>query len=511
MNLRLSPKLCLWIIAAFSIALLISFVVLDQMAPAGRRLAKVRGEDPVSYFAIAHSILFDHDFNQTNEFEHMPPDGRFWTANQAATGLPGCPWGLGYSFLEIPLLAMGTGVDALAGNPADGYSHWAVFFYCIGTVLITGCGLVALFLFLRSVGEYWQIMPEDHQSVYALFVTLVIFFGTNVGYYAFSMMAHSSTFLCASVFLGIWWRFRESESARGWLVLGLAGGFLSITRWQDVLYLGGPLLFDLFGGDVLKKRAAWWQSRALYAAGIAVWWIPQVLEWKAIYGKYITIPQGGGIFSFPPPHILQVLFSTQVGWFIWTPVTILGVIGLILGATKVPRIYLPWIIILALQTAVVGSVSFWHGIESFGARYMMSNTPLVGFGLITFIGASTVWVRRGLAVACAACCVFTMLFAVQFRLDLVPRETPLTFSELFTDKLRLPKVRKRHAAVQQALAFLANNNPDAAIQVLESVRPLGEDRFVDQLLAKAYRAAGKTQQADAFDSRYQQFLSSRLF
>src|SRR5580704_420895 len=238
MDLRMSRGRGLWIIFAFSLAILGAYITLDQIAPAGRRLVKIRGEDPVNYFGIAHSVLFDHDFNLNNEYEHMPPDGRLWTLNQPSTGLPGSPWGLGYSFLEMPLLALGTGVDAVAGNPANGYSHWAVFLYCMGSPILAGCGLAALFLLLRSVAEYWEIMPEDHQSAYALFVTLAIFFGSNVGYYAFSQMSHSSTFLFASLFLMIWWRVRDSELSRDWVLLGLVGGFLSICRWQDVLFLG---------------------------------------------------------------------------------------------------------------------------------------------------------------------------------------------------------------------------------------------------------------------------------
>jgi hypothetical protein len=500
----------LWIIFAFSLAILGTYITLDQIAPAGRRLVKIRGEDPVNYFGIAHSILFDHDYNLNNEYEHMPPDGRFWTQNQPGTGLPGSPWGLGYSFLEIPLLALGTGVDAVAGNPADGYSHWAVFFYCIGSPILAACGLAALFLLLRSVAEYWGIMPEDHQSAYALFTTLAIFFGTNVGYYAFSQMSHSSTFLFASLFLMIWWRVRDSESPRDWVILGLVGGFLSICRWQDVLFVGGPLLYDLFGGDWLK-RSAWWRTRLLYALGIGVWWIPQVLQWKAIYGKYITIPQGGGIFSFPPPHVLQVLLSSQTGWFIWTPITVLGVAGLVAGAIKATRIYLPWIIVLTLQTLVIGSVSFWSGLESFGARYMLSNTPLIGLGLITIFGVSAVWIKRSVAVACALFCVYTSLFAIQFRLDLVPTESPLTFSELVTDKLHLLQVRQRRAEAKQAAELIAKGDPNAAVRILEDARSQGEDRNVDMYLAQAYRAAGMTEQADAADLRYKKLLDSRLF
>lgn len=502
--------MCLRIILAFSITLTIAFVSLDRLAPAGRRLVKIRGEDPVAYFGIAHSVLFDRDFNLNNEYARMPPDGRFWTATRPETGLPGSPWGLGYSLLEVPLLALGTGVDAIAGNPADGYSQWAVFFYCIGSLLMASGGMTALFVLLRSAGDFLQAGQSERNSAWALFVAFAVFFGTNVGYYAFSQMSHSSTFLFAALFLAIWWRVRESERVRDWLMLGLAGGFLSICRWQDVLYLGGPLLFDLFGAGRLKWPA-WLRNRLVYAAGIGLCWVPQILEWKAIYGKYLTIPQGGGIFSFPPPHMLQVLFSSQGGWFVWTPIALLGAAGLAIGAVRFPRVYLPWIIVLVLQTAVVGSVWFWHGAESFGARYLLSSTPLIGLGIMTALILAPVPLRRGLAVVCFVCCVFTSVFAVQYRFDLVPTETTLTFSELVTDKLRLPAVKERKAAARQALELLTAGDSESAIRILRGAQSLGEDRTVDQYLEKAYRAAGNTAEADAAALRSRKFLDSRLY
>jgi hypothetical protein len=316
--------------------------------------------------------------------------------------------------------------------------------------------------------------------------------------------------LFAGLVLVTWWRVRESESWKEWVILGLIGGFLSICRWQDVLYLAGPLLYDFFGGDWLK-RTGWWRTRLLYGLGIAVCWIPQLLEFKAIYGKYLTIPQGAGIFSFPPPHVLQVLLSSQNGWFIWTPITLLGVAGLVVGAMRAPRIYLPWVVVLTLQALVIGSVSFWSGLESFGARYMLSNTPLIGFGIITIFGVSAVWIRRSVALTCALCCVFTSLFAIQFRLDLVPTETPLTFTELVTDKLRLPQVRQRRAEAKEAVELMARGDPNAAVRILEGTRSLGEDRNVDMYLAQAYRAAGMTEQADAADLTYKKLLQSTLF
>jgi hypothetical protein len=326
-------------------------------------------------------------------------------------------------------------------------------------------------------------------------------------------MSHASTFLFASLYLLLWWRIRDAESTRSWFLLGLTGGFLSICRWQDVLYLSGPFIYDALGGIVFRTRG-WWKSRALFGVGVAICWAPQLMEWKAIYGKYLTIPQGGGIFSFPPAHMLQVLFSSQGGWFIWTPLTLFGVIGLFTGLFRAARIYLPWLIVLTLQTAVVGSVPFWHGLDSFGARYMLSNTPLVGLGLMTLFCALGPVARRTLATASVVCCVFTSVFAIQYRFDLVPTGTTLTASELFTDKFRLSAVKQRRAAAAKAKNLLARGDAQSAaeaIATLESVAPLGEDRRVDQTLAAAYRAAGKPELADAAGQRLDRFLESRLF
>jgi hypothetical protein len=209
--------------------------------------------------------------------------------------------------------------------------------------------------------------------------------------------------------------------------------------------------------------------------------------------------------------MLQVLFSSQNGWFIWTPITILGVVGLFLGAFRSSRVFAPWIAVLTLQLAVVGAVSFWSGAEAFGARYMLSNVPLIAIGLVVIFALSGVRMRRGLAFACIACCVFTMLFAVQFRLNLVPLTTPLTISELLTDKLRLNQVRKRKAAEKAARRSLASGDPSGAIRLLDATFDLGDDRTVDQCLVDAWRAAGDKGQAEAAETRYQRLLESRLY
>jgi hypothetical protein len=506
----MSKRVCQIILISFAVLMLAGFALLDAAAPAGRRAAKVGGLDPVNYFGIAHSLLFDHDFNLNNEFTRIKPDGDLWSKTQPVTGLPSSPWGIGYSVLAIPFLAAGVAVDAAAGNPADGYSHFAIYFYCLTNVVMTGLGLLFLFTFLRDVGTEWGI-PERRASFTALLLAFATFFGTNTGYYAFSQLSHAAVFLFVSIFLSLWWRIRDFDSPARWFTLGLVGGFLSIIRWQDLLFLGGPVLYDLLEGAPLQRRGAWLRSRALFAAAVVVCWIPQIFEWKVIYGKYLTVPQGPAFLSFPPAYMAEVLFSSRNGFFLWTPLTLIGVAGLVYGLFRRGNVLAPWLVVMALELAAAGSMKTWHGFDSFSSRYMNSTCPLIALGLLAFAAAPGLLPRRILAVTTAACCLFTVLFALEFGLHLTPVSDRLTFRELVTDRFEFPRLRRQKQAAAQARTLLASGNASAAVDLLRGAAREGDAREVLGVLTQALRASGNGAEAEKSARQLQELLDSRLW
>ncbi|MDE3198311.1 MAG: hypothetical protein KGN84_18325 [Acidobacteriota bacterium] len=499
-----------WMVAGFGVLMIVAFIALDRVAPADRRLVKIRGEDPVAYFGMAHSVLFDHDFDLSNEFRNVPPVARWWTANQPRTGLPGSPWGLGYSFLETPLLAVGSGLDAWSGGHGDGYGSAAVFCYCLGTVIFAGLGLVALFFLLKEAGAEWGLEDEERRSKYALLLTLATYWGTNVGFYSFSQMGHSATFLFSCLFLLVWWRIRERTALGRWFLLGLIGGMLSICRWQDVLELGIPLMYDLGGGNLAAAAREKWKSRLIYAAGAALWWIPQAAEFKAIYGSYVTVPQAG-YFSFPPSHFWQVLFSTQSGWVAWTPLIGLGLAGLLWAAARRPRLYVPLLLVLTMQVVVVGSISFWDGIGSFSSRYLNSLTPMAAVGAMVLWRVTGRRARFGLTALGLIFCAFTTMFAIEYGLYLAPTTVRMTFSEYVTDKFRPFDLYRRKSAVRTANELLDQGKTGKAIDTLEGALRYGDDREVYQILETACRNAGRIEEADRFREKREEFLRGELF
>lgn len=504
MTTETAQKLLVW----FGAAILVAYAILNVIAPAGRQLAKIRGEDPVNYFGIAHSILFDQDFNLTNEFDHVPPNSRDWTPQQK-TGMPGSPWGIGYSVLEVPLLAAGTALDKLAGNPADGYSEYAILLYCFGSPLFTGIGLVALYHAVRHSGEFsgrGEVAPAV-----ALTVVMSIFFGTNVGYYSFAQLSHASTFMLAGIYLWRWLLARRGDDMRLWALAGLAGGLLSVTRWQDLLYCGGALLYELANGGILHRGKSWWRSRLTFTGMILLCWIPQVAEWKVIYNKYLTIPQGPGFLRFPPEWVGHVMFSTRNGWFTWTPLVVLCCVGLVWGAVKRPRLFGPWSVVLILEIMVVGAMKTWHGVDSFGARYLLSMAPILALGLCVLLVNARGPAKPLLQVAIVVSSLFCSIFAVQYRFDLMATGDRLTVNEILWDKFHLGAAKTRRDALVRANATLEKGDVRSAVAELEAARAWGADRKIEAALSRAYKAAGDDEGASQAAGRYQQILASRLF
>ncbi len=100
-----------------------------------------------------------------------------------------------------------------------------------------------------------------------------------------------------------------------WFILGFAGGCLSICRWQDGVFLAGPLLFDVMGRELWTNPWSWLRSRLFYAFAVGLCWVPQLVEWKIIYGNYLTNPFQANYSTFPPPFVWQVLMS-QPEWLV---------------------------------------------------------------------------------------------------------------------------------------------------------------------------------------------------
>ena len=102
--------------------------------------------------------------------------------------------------------------------------------------------------------------------------------------------------------------------------------------------------------------------------GFALLFVPLMLFWHEIFGAWIVNTYqatGGGIFDWRAGHMLEVLLSTDRGLLVWTPVTLLCIIGVkwLFRADRSLTLLLSGIALLHLY--VISSWSAWSGGDSY--------------------------------------------------------------------------------------------------------------------------------------------------
>jgi hypothetical protein len=514
-------KLTRWAIVSlwiFGVFLVIFLLGLNSVNPGGRPIIKITGSDPVSYYSVAHSILFDGDLDLSNEYHVLKPTQTRWNAIVPATGLPGSPFPIGFSLLELPFLTFGHWVSLLVKGQSDGFSEICMTFYYVGLIFYLCVGMTFLFLFIRSVGLSLGCPPGRAELV-GWFATFAVWPTTTVGHYTLSPMSHVCSFMASAAFLYFWWRAKDSYAWKNWLLCGITGGLLVLCRWEAALFLLVPFFYDIL--YLVRKRhpididwlIVYMRSRFLMLLAVAVLFVPQLIEWKVIYGKYLTIPQGSSFFAWPPRYVLNVLFSTRHGLFVWTPITFIGVAGLLYGARRKPAIGISLLIAIALQVALNGSLpTNWHGNWSFGIRYLTACIPIVALGLAFWLYETSQRIRTVVVVGVCLCAIYTLIFAVQFRLDIVPKDDRLTVQELLVDKIFFYRALNRHYNYSKARSELDRSNLERAIEIAElSGKRYGLDRKHLKVLIEAYEQKGNLEAMKKAQKKLQALLDSRLF
>ena len=479
----------------------------SSFSPADRPIVKITGIDTVAYYGTAHSILFDQDFDLSNQFKILQPVPSRWNAPVPQTGLPSAPFPIGFSILQLPFLVIGVLLEFLFAPTITGYSAFSKTAWFMGVLFYTAWGLNLTLSLLREISQAVGHQRSVGESA-CIKATLLLWPATTLGYYTVSPVPHAVSFFIVSATLWAWWQTKSSNATTRWACFGLAAGMMFLCRWQDALLLVIPVGWELRrwmteGGPFFTT--SYWRSRLACLLMFLLVVTVQTLQWHQVYGHWITIPQGGDFLHWPPSHIPQVLASSQHGWLSWTPIVGLGLVGLVSGFFRAPWLMLLIGLAMCAEISLIGAVSTWHGDRSFGMRYLTSLTPMVGIGLMLAfsMSASKTWQRTSMAVA-LSCAAFTLLFAAQYRLDLVPENQRLSRHEYWSDKFNLPRAIARHRAAQLAERKLHAGDPHAAWHISQSgAQDFGDNAALIDAAKQATQAAGEPGWMEAVIQREQ--------
>jgi hypothetical protein len=179
---------------------------------------RVAASDEIEYFSYLHSIVFDHDLNFRNEYEHFCNlnikdciDSRFketFLDDRTATGLQINFGPIGSALLWSPFylvahLAALIIHQVVPGLVADGYSAPYLIAISFASLLY---GWVGLMLAYRIARDY-----VDEKI--ALGATLAVLLATNAVYYMYvaPAMSHAPSLFASALFVFVWYRTRNSR------------------------------------------------------------------------------------------------------------------------------------------------------------------------------------------------------------------------------------------------------------------------------------------------------------
>jgi hypothetical protein len=377
--------------------------------------------DAPGYYVYLRSMAIDHDLDFADEWRKWG----FPDLAVTATGRRPNLYSIGPALLWSPFFALAhayvwiTRVTGLRAWAADGYGTPYLNSMAAGTITAVVAGS---YLLARSMHGYLTTRRAAIVVGGAVLTSPIV-------YYTFVVpgMAHALTFALAAFVVWAWFEAERAPSLRTWCLLGLASGLVALTRWQGLVV--GVLPAALAARQLRRRRARpAWIAAAAGAAVLA--FLPQMIAWKLLFGRWFTMPQGRAYVDWSSPHFVDVLFSAQRGFFDWTPVMLAGTLGLLLLARAMPTFAAASLAVLVLTAWVNGGVKDWEASDAFGARRFDLAVPLVAWGLAALARVFAGWLQRrpwaAIATILAACAVwnagFIRLYRVRGFIDAAPVE-----------------------------------------------------------------------------------------
>jgi hypothetical protein len=403
---------------------------------------RIYSADEIQYFVYLRSICMDKDLHFENEYKHFvakSPEAykdfvKAFLIRRTATGRPPNFAPIGCSILWSPFYGCAhlyvTISNAFGGEiAANGLSKPYIIAITFGSAFLGFIGIVLLYLLCR---RYFSLFDASWALVTIWLASSLVFY-----MYIKAPMSHSCSFFIVSLFIFLWFSSYGKRSLKGWIFLGMVGGLMYLVREQNGLFLILPLI-EAIESYIAKLRRIDWQGMVnllgrhlLFIIVFLFTLLPQFLTYKVLNGFYRPADFVTSHLNLKTPAILSLLFSSYHGFISWTPIVLLGIIGLILFFKKDKKLCLVFSLAFILQLYISASYSTWWAGASYGARRMINTLPLLALGL----GALSEKLRpklttKGLVAIALLFIVWNFFFIIQYSTGMVPREAPISFKKM---------------------------------------------------------------------------------
>jgi hypothetical protein len=340
----------------------------------------------------------------------------------------------------------------------DGYGG---LYYLAIALTSLACGIAGLILAFRLARA---LTPAGE----AMWAALSMAWASPLLYYLYlaPSYCHSLTTLTSGAFFLYWWKNRGAADLGVWFKWGLLAGLLFLARWND-----GVLAVPVFVAEIIRYLRSEGGSRgdrnvkglalrlAVAFVGFLIIASIQLAAWQYFHGRpFVRYPVSS--IGFWWEGLWGTFVSSRHGLFVWTPVTVPAVIGLIRLVGRNRELGYVSISAIVLLAASNCTIFDWWGGASFGMRRLISATPILVLGLAVFLddtrlalarrrltgagkvpaGAPPLRARIVAPVVCLAFSVWNVLLLAQYGLGMISHVDPVSFGTIASNQ---PEVLER--------------------------------------------------------------------
>jgi hypothetical protein len=421
----------------------------------------VRG-DGVGYYAFARAVLIQHNLDFTADYNsanasfrdaRLDENGNPKLLFRTATNHLENHFTVGPAILWAPFLAAAHGgvlvARALGSSvPADGFSAPYRFAMAVGTAVYAFLGLLlAMRLAAKYVGERW-----------AFLATVAIWWASSLPVYMYfnPSWSHAHSAFMVALFLWYWHTTRGTRGTMQWIVLAAIAGLMLNVYYPNAMvlailaveaapqYLAALRRSRMPGREIGPSVLQLARNHVLFAVVMIACLLPTFVSHYVIYGNpfqsgYVSLKD----WAWRSPYFLSVLFSSEHGLLVWTPVIALACIGVVMFAIREPRVGGA---ILAATLAFyffIACYPDWAGISSYGNRFFVSLTPIFIIGLSVFFDRAARFFGSQQAAmvafgtSSALLIAWNLGFIFQWGTHLVPARGPIVWSEMIHNQFAM--------------------------------------------------------------------------
>lgn len=357
-----------WVLLSFIISLV--FVSFARFSHPEKK-HNVVIEDAKGYYAYLPGMFIYNDLNfkfngpieydkhketRFTDYRYKLDKQRIYTKYYAGTAIA-------YS----PFFLVAHGISLAAGWDSDGYTAW----YHSAVVIASLFYLLIAMLYMGKVLDHFKI-----KKWVKIVVVIGSYFGTNWFYYTAweSGMSHSYSTAFIAAFL---YYFIQFKSKGGWKLATLLGfllGFIVLLRPSNLFVVAFlPIFFGSWSHFVqfVKNKLL---AVSVLVAGLLTFFAVvciQLIMYKIQLGQWYIYAYHGEGFDFSKLYIVEFLFSIRKGFFVYTPIYFLSVLGLIFWYRRSGFQTIWWLAVMFLHIYILSSWHMWWYGGTLGTRVMV--------------------------------------------------------------------------------------------------------------------------------------------